>query len=198
MGNVNEGDYPPTLVVHGGEEVPPNPLNRNRGITSKPSLLKRGEEYMPSSSKDSVIPVKTGIQTNSAKVESGLKLLTCLDRQGHTLDLTDRFEAVWKSLDQQGAFERVDTIYFWLGPRAGFTDTRVIFIWLKSWEMFNNEKLKMKHEKLGAIFFVLKLAQSIIPESLEEHEIVELMKQSEQNMASELAYSAEPRIGIKS
>jgi hypothetical protein len=115
-----------------------------------------------------------------------LSLLKELKRSNRTLELTDRFEGFWKGLDERGFFDFVDKIYFWLGPRAGFTDTRVVYIWLKSLQMFGVEESAVRLN-------IFKLSDQIDLEHLEVSEIVRLTKISEKNES--LSYAAEPRIG---
>jgi hypothetical protein len=58
-------------------------------------------------------------------------------RTKHTLELSEHFEKIWSDLYQEYEMETVENIYYTVGEFASFTDTRVVFIWLKSWQYFN-------------------------------------------------------------
>jgi len=75
----------------------------------------------------------------------------------------------------------IDSILFIIGENAGFTDSRIVYIWLRSHIMIHPQS------KLG----VIKSSEAINPDSLTEGELAELMAQS----SSILEYSQEPRIG---
>ncbi len=130
------------------------------------------------------------VQTETAM----LKRITCLNRQKHTLELANRFERVWISLDQQG-WLNTQRIYFLLGPKAGFTDTRVIFIWLQTWKMFNRKNLTTQTILSDIDFFALKLVQHINLEEYNYFEIKDIIKQAKPSLKGKLTYTTEPRIG---
>jgi len=140
--------------------------------------------------------------TISQKRAKNLKLaspeiIAYLDRQNHTLELANRFEPLWVSLDQQDWFN-TQQIYFLLGPKAGFTDTRVVFIWLQTWKMFNRKSLTTQTALSDVDFFVFKLVQHINLEKCNYFQIKNIIKQAKSNLKSlkgKLTYTTEPRIG---
>jgi hypothetical protein len=133
-----------------------------------------------------------------------LELVARLDRAGPALDLAERFEPFWKELDssqnlfspklEEGSSRESLEIFFWVGPRAGFTDTRMVYIWLKTWAMFFDSKLTTQNSPLSGSW-PLKLPSSLDLETLNLVHLEGLMTQSRQNLEQKLTYSAEPRIG---
>jgi hypothetical protein len=103
--------------------------------------------------------------------EGGLKTsIFLLKRTKHTLELSEHFEQIWSDLYQEYAMESVENIYYTVGEFASFTDTRVIFIWLKSWQYFNPNKnyfLQGKEEKNPVDINYLKAPRITIKESLQ-------------------------------
>jgi hypothetical protein len=65
-----------------------------------------------------------------------LVLLRELVRETKVLDLADKFEFLWHDLTDSGLLDNIDKIYYLIGQNAGFTDSRMIYVWLKSWQMF--------------------------------------------------------------
>jgi hypothetical protein len=106
-----------------------------------------------------------------------LELLREVVRETKVLDLADKFEFLWQDL--------TDSNYYLIGPNAGFTDSRMIFIWLKSWQMFTPTNT----------FFVSKIVfdvpiDFISPENL----ILTLQKAETENNNTVINYSKEPNI----
>jgi hypothetical protein len=50
------------------------------------------------------------------------------------LNLDKKFEEIWKWLEIRYL---VTEVYFCVKDKASFSDSRVIYIWLKTWQMFN-------------------------------------------------------------
>lgn len=104
------------------------------------------------------------------------------------LELANRFAQVWQALDSRSEF--VDRpIFFWIGPRAGFTDTRIVFIWLKT--KFLIEKLCNQQFQ----FFLMRITASTITE-LDLETIKQLLTTNRTQLAEQLLYSSQPRIGV--
>lgn len=99
---------------------------------------------------------------------------------GEYLNLFDKFEFLWADLLENMEFDKV---YFLIGPKAGFTDTRIVFIWLKSWVLFN----------LNYVYFVSRTETD--PLFLSQNEIAGLLKRIEGEDQKDLVYSKEPKIG---
>ena len=121
------------------------------------------------------------------------------DKNLKILNLSERFELVWEdmwenftikseNLNQVRLSEQsqLSKIYFWLGPESGFTDSRVVFLWLKSWVLFYpNTK-----------FFLLSLQNPIQVTNLNFDLVTKMLGESVKNPES-LAYAREPRLGLK-
>jgi len=105
------------------------------------------------------------------------ELLFKLEKESRSLELAEKFEGIWKKLE----LKEVQEIYFWTGIGAGFTDTRIIYIWLKSWEIFSK-----KH------FFTLK-----VENDFKDLIVIELVGESKQNQTHKIHYSGLPRITLK-
>jgi hypothetical protein len=103
------------------------------------------------------------------------------------LDLFDRFSPLWQRLTDRRVFEGVGNIYFVLGSRAGFTDTRVVYLWLKSWEMFGGGKQEFwVHNETREINIGLMDGDHL------EAYLVEAKKHGSKQL---LRYSREPSVG---
>jgi hypothetical protein len=114
-----------------------------------------------------------------------LELLREVVRETKVLDLADKFEFLWQDLTDSNLLTGIDKIYYLIGPNAGFTDSRMIFIWLKSWQMFTPTNT----------FFVSKIVfdvpiDFISPENL----ILTLQKAETENNNTVINYSKEPNI----
>jgi len=104
-----------------------------------------------------------------------------VDLSGNRIRLYIVFEAIWSEAMDTVQNRSIDSILFIIGENAGFTDSRIVYIWLRSHIMIHPQS------KLG----VIKSSEAINPDSLTEGELAELMAQS----SSILEYSQEPRIG---
>ncbi len=90
------------------------------------------------------------------------------------LELAQSFADIWKKLFIDGVFDRVSQMTLIVGSDAGFTDTRIIYIWLKSAEMFDNITIYIVSNGQQGDNKNLSITQTNI-----------------------LTYSGEPRIGVK-
>ena len=106
------------------------------------------------------------------------------------LELYKYFENFWQknwALIQKTLLENSDNpknIYFIISPDAGFTNTRIVFLWLKSLHQFWDQKVETKFIKITN-FNNLK---NLKPEQLQN-----LLAAA----TDDLNYSMEPRIGVK-
>jgi hypothetical protein len=66
---------------------------------------------------------------------------------GGRLELAKRFEQLWKEMDTQGVFDGVDELVFRAGSGAGFTDSRIVYLWLKSAQLFSGVELRIESEQ---------------------------------------------------
>lgn len=117
-----------------------------------------------------------------------LELIRELDRQEKGLELANKFEFLWEDLDTSGYLEGINEAYFLIGSHAGFTDTRMVFMWLKSWNMFDSTKS-----------FYIKRILFDAPIDFVEPELLQnlLLDAKTQNNSSEISYSKEPNITKK-
>jgi hypothetical protein len=121
----------------------------------------------------------------------GVNLVSELEKENGkpVLDLFDRFSPLWEKLDEHGIFESVKNIYFVLGSRAGFTDTRVVYLWLKSWEMFGGGERE---------FWVYNEAREINVGLMDGEHLEDYFAQVKKNGSKQLLrYSREPSVGGK-
>ena len=56
----------------------------------------------------------------------------------HSLELSTFFEQIWTDLWPQG-LDRTQEILYVTSDKAGFTDSRMLFIWIKSWRYFGTD-----------------------------------------------------------
>lgn len=107
-----------------------------------------------------------------------------LERQSRGLDLQHRFWPLWEQIYHKFELRDLDKIYLFLGPQSGFTDSRIVFIWLKSWQYFNPSTRS---------YFVSKTTELDLMK-LHKEIINGLLAQSTPN-PEDLSYVQEPRIG---
>jgi len=123
------------------------------------------------------------------KTVNELKLLEKLQpTSSGRLELANRFMQVWQSLDSQSEF--VDRpIFFWIGPKAGFTDTRVVFIWLKT------KFLIQKTFNQNFQFFLMRVEANSLT-GIDLSTIIQWFELNQIQFTDQLLYSSQPRIGI--
>ena len=120
--------------------------------------------------------------------ELKVNLIRDLDREKKSLELASRFEILWQDLDESGSLDGVSEMYFLTGKQAGFTDTRIIYIWLKSWKMFypNNLFYLMNTEFVVPFDFLDSVVQAT---TLNQAKL-------DQN-DGQIRYQSEPKISLK-
>ena len=129
------------------------------------------------------------VSTSVNQESFSLSLIREIHREEKGLELSNNFEFLWEDLDTSGEFEGIDTIYFLIGLRAGFTDTRMIFIWLKSCMMFDPNNT----------FYIKKILFDAPLDFLEQSLIKTLLVEAkEENNSFQISYSKEPNITKKS
>lgn len=69
------------------------------------------------------------------------EVVSLLKEENGYLNLSDRFADVFASLE--GRLHGVDNIKLIVLSTAGFTDTRIVYLWLKGEEIFNGKELVM-------------------------------------------------------
>jgi hypothetical protein len=108
-------------------------------------------------------------------------------RKGRGLNLTDRFEFVFQellsALDHGKDGHKIDEFYLFVGNRAGFTDTRVIYMWLQTWKQFCWE----------GNFYIHKIKDSGLKNIEANYQLLITRAKVENNQ--ELIYSGEARVG---
>jgi hypothetical protein len=101
------------------------------------------------------------------------------------LNLSDRFESFWSDLDDKQVLAGVKELYFVVGERAGFTDSRVVYLWLQSWKMFGEGE-----------FWIYNETREINIGLMEHKYLSEYMLTIKKNGSQTLLkYSREPRLG---
>ena len=136
------------------------------------------------------------------------------------LNLSENFENLWHNCSSIINLE--SEIYFVLGQNSSFTDTRIVYLWLKSWQMFanfdqfgklenstnlkNTNKNQKPSEKfwkekinqtelISKQFWVHKLEQNLVLEFLENTELKKLFGKIKMESNQKLLYTSEARIG---
>lgn len=105
-------------------------------------------------------------------------------RDDKTLKLSNKFGNFWKEYFVNKSFDKSTEFYLFVGKQASFTDTRIVYTWIKSQNMF-----------FESDYFVSKLQESIDIES--QNDLANLINNSKSSANKELLYSLEPRIGTK-
>jgi hypothetical protein len=120
-----------------------------------------------------IIDLNTNLTIYKSQTGKDLDLVYTQEKINRSLNLTDNFAEVFKSLPI------VNEYYLFIGDEAGFMDSRVVYIWLS-----NN------HYFMGNEYFVDR--QNFNPALSQE-----LIKSTKIKGYKDLAYSKEPNIGQK-
>jgi hypothetical protein len=121
------------------------------------------------------------VKQERANLEAALEKIG----DSRVLNLSDRFESFWSDLDDKQILAGVKELYFVVGERAGFTDSRVVYLWLQSWKMFGEGEFWMYNETREINIGLMEI------EYLNEY-ILNIKKNGSQML---LKYSREPRLG---
>lgn len=135
------------------------------------------------------------------------------------LNLAVKLEQFWK--DNWANIKDANQVYLWIGPNASFTDTRMIYIWSKTWQEFQpskpsnpypedvhfNPKTEPQLEPRSKLQLKLQFNLKIwnapeinLENPLTVENIQRLKKLSVEvgpNYRQELVYNQEPKIGRK-
>lgn len=96
------------------------------------------------------------------------------------LNLSDNFAMIFQELFKD--FKEGDEVFYFIGDRAGFMDSRIVFIWLSNLELF-----------VGAKYWVTRRYININ----NTDSIKELVDEVRADGIKDLAYAREPNIGVK-
>jgi len=118
--------------------------------------------------------------------ELNFEIIDELEAETKFLNLADRFEDFWKMHDDLGNLKS-NKFFFFLGSKAGFTDSRIVSIWLKSLHFFKPE-IKIYSKKIE------ENSEFIKNDLLVKNKIIKLLEESSKK-EFEFLYSAEPTIG---
>lgn len=108
--------------------------------------------------------------------------LLALEKSEKRLQLFETFEGIWLKLWEQ--VKSTSEIYFVVGTEAGFTNTRIVYLWLKSLSEFG----------LSIDFKILKNS-NLVDLQNQPFSLVKSILQTATKQ--DLLYSQEPRIGLK-
>lgn len=106
------------------------------------------------------------------------------------LNLGDKFSDFWQNIWKDELQIKIGSkteIFYILGPNSGFTDSRVIFIWLKTMSFFESK----------FNFFVTNIENSLILENLSSFLLKDLILKARSENNQNLVYSRSPSIGKK-
>jgi hypothetical protein len=125
------------------------------------------------------------VNSGSAPVLSSLNTLEEVWREDKSLNLSELFEPLWVKY-YDGHLQPANEIFLLIGPRAGFSDSRMPYLWLKSMEMFEQKP-----------FYVFKLGSHLDLQTQELSLTDDLLREVRRQNNQNLAYSQEPRITKK-
>lgn len=111
-------------------------------------------------------------------------LLHSREREDRTLNLSDHFQAVWEA--QYPVIKTAKQIILVVGPEAGFSDSRIIYMWLQSHALFT-----------GVEFWTSTSDYHKTIQGHSDTEIIELISSAVTNHHTNLPYMREVRIGNK-
>jgi len=108
--------------------------------------------------------------------------LQILPQGNKFLNLYQRFEGFWKQLE----WTKAQKFLYFIGPSAGFTDTRIIHIWLKSLVYFYPQKIYQTETLAKPLKSSADLAVKFL---------LTKMAKLQQEPTTSLRYSKQPSIG---
>ena len=111
-------------------------------------------------------------------VKQSLSKLFHKKNTGKGLGLFNNFDNMWAKIQVQ--INLKTNIYFLVGENAGFTDTRVIYIWIKNQSLFYNTNIHIINIKSVDI---------------KDYSSVKDLLSIESDNTTSLKYSRDPRIG---
>jgi len=113
-----------------------------------------------------------------------------------TLNLAVRLENFWK--ENWDKIKETETIQYWIGPQASFTDTRMVYLWLKSWDEFTNSQDTKSQDGDKKERLLIWNASEINFQDLNwKTELAKLIDIAKQESRLNLSYASAPRIGKK-
>jgi hypothetical protein len=113
-----------------------------------------------------------------------LELINLVPKEGKYLNLSEKFEVFWQDLWSE-ILQNETEIFYFLGPNSSFSDSRVIFIWLKTYLIFN-QSLNL---------FVDNINNDLNLENLNSFLLQSLIFEAKQKNNQQLVYNKEPNIG---
>jgi hypothetical protein len=105
-------------------------------------------------------------------------------REDKTLKLSTKFSHFWKEYFVDKSFDDSSQFYIFIGKQASFTDTRIVYTWVKSQNLF-----------YGSEYFVARIPENIDIENPDEIRLA--IEKAKSINSQDLLYSQEPRIGKK-
>lgn len=113
-----------------------------------------------------------------------------------TLNLAVRLEKFWK--ENWDKIKETKTIQYWIGPQASFTDTRMVYLWLKSWDEFTIAQTVESQDDDKQERLLIWNAREINFQDLDwKTELTKLIDVAKQESRVNLSYASAPRIGKK-
>lgn len=113
-----------------------------------------------------------------------LQLLTTLEPTNNQLNLADNMIHLWEKIEKY--IINTHAIYVIFGKEAGFTDSRMLYTWAKSHQLFAKAQLYTILEKP---YITKALSQTTISPNVLEYIL--------EHGSNELPYARLPRIGTK-
>jgi len=142
-----------------------------------------------------IIYLNQDLQLVQHKSDHSLDILASLQAEP-TLNLAIRLEKFWK--ENWDKIKETKTIQYWIGPQASFTDTRMVYLWLKSWDEFTNSATLKDYEGNKKERLLIWNAREINFQNKDwRTELTKLIDIAKKESRQNLAYASAPRIGIK-
>jgi hypothetical protein len=142
-----------------------------------------------------IIYLNQDLQLVQLMPDNSLDILASLNPEP-TLNLAIRLENFWR--ENWDKIKEAETIQYWIGPQASFTDTRMLYLWLKSWDEFTIPLSDKSKESDNKERLLIWNACEINFHNLDwKTELSKLIDIAKQESRQNLAYASAPRIGKK-
>jgi len=131
--------------------------------------------------------VRVSQVVNPTSVTPSLQIhhIDTIEKTGRVLNLADFLEQKWQQWEELFSVSKSNEMIMVIGGEAGFTDARMLYVWLKTWQEFSPEKRDLR--------VIQANPQNLL--SFTEVQLYELLSTWRETGTSTLTYTRAPRIG---
>jgi len=138
------------------------------------------------------------VNPNEQNILSSVEFLDEIYADGRMLNLADILEEKWILWSEIFPLNQIDEIVLAVGPQAGFTDSRMIFVWLKTWQQSNSKAKSLRIVKADDESFKLFQQINLSNQKADlKSNLQKFINKMRENSLENLQYTRNPNIGKK-